>query len=157
MKVPEKIITAVNDSEAAEDIMELTECFISGVHPSKVFLFGSFADGTYTENSDYDFYIVIDDGKSVRNASFLANKSIRNKMKRPVDIVVGTNSRFRNIGKSQNSLMIESEVRRNGILLYDSSEGTNWQMNDRIISQSGERVPEWKEWLRFAQMDYDCA
>ena len=25
------------------------------------------------------------------------------------------------------------------------------------MDEQNERIPEWKEWLRFAQMDYDCA
>ena len=73
-------------------------------------------------------------------------------MKRPVDIVVGTYSRFRKFGESEDSLMIEGEVKRNGILLYDAAGEANWDMDDH-----NERIIEWKEWLRFAQMDYDCA
>ena len=125
MKKTEFISTAVCDFENAQNIKEITECIISSIDPSKIYLFGSFANGTYTENSDYDFYIVIDDGKNIHNASFLANKSVRDKMKRPVDIVIGTNSRFQNFSQSKDSLMIEGEVHRNGILLYDSGGAMN--------------------------------
>ena len=41
-------------------------------------------------------------------------------MNRPIDIVVGTNSRFKKYVESKDSLMIEGEVQRNGILLYDA-------------------------------------
>lgn len=44
---------------------------------------------------------------------------------RPVDIVVGTNSGFEAKGKSKHSLMIEGEVQRKGILLYDQSSMTS--------------------------------
>lgn len=125
MRNLENINTAINDSKAAQNIMDLTECFISSVDPLKIFLFGSFANGTYTDSSDYDFYIVIDDDKSIYNTSFLANKSVRNIMKRPVDIVIGTNSRFQKFGKSEDSLMIEGEVQRNGLLLYDATGTAN--------------------------------
>ena len=125
MKNLKDINTAINDSKAAQNIMDLTECFISSVDPLKILLFGSFANGTYTDSSDYDFYIVIDDDKNIFNTSFLANKSVRDIMKRPVDIVVGTNSRFQKFGKSKDSLMIEGEVQRNGILLYDSAGAAN--------------------------------
>ena len=125
MKNLKDINTAINDSKAAQNIMDLTESFISSVDPLKILLFGSFANGTYTDSSDYDFYIVIDDDKNIFNTSFLANKSVRDIMKRPVDIVVGTNSRFQKFGKSKDSLMIEGEVQRNGILLYDSAGAAN--------------------------------
>ena len=125
MKNLENVNTAINNSKAVQNIMELTECFISSVEPLKIYLFGSFADGTYTDSSDYDFYIVIDDGKNIFNTSFLANKSVRNIMNRPVDIVVGTNSRFKEYAESKDSLMIEGEVQRNGILLYDAAGETN--------------------------------
>ena len=71
------------------------------------------------------FYHGDNDDKNIFNTSFLANKSVRDIMKRPVDIVVGTNSRFQKFGKSKDSLMIEGEVQRNGILLYDSAGAAN--------------------------------
>ena len=39
--------------------------------------------------------------------------------KRPVDIIVGTRSRFERKRFTKHSLMVEGEVQRNGILLYD--------------------------------------
>ena len=121
----EDVNTGIKNPMAAQNIMEMTEFFISSVQPLKIYLFGSFADGTYTDSSDYDFYIVIDDGKNIFNTSFLANKSVQNIMNRPVDIVVGTNSRFKKYAESRDSLMIESEVQRNGILLYDAAGEMN--------------------------------
>ena len=125
MKRLEDVNTGIKNPMAAQNIMEMTEFFISSVQPLKIYLFGSFADGTYTDSSDYDFYIVIDDGKNIFNTSFLANKSVQNIMNRPVDIVVGTNSRFKKYAESRDSLMIESEVQRNGILLYDAAGEMN--------------------------------
>ena len=46
-------------------------------------------------------------------------------MKRPVDIVIGTNSRFQELAESEDTLMIEGEVQRNGILLYDTTGAAN--------------------------------
>ena len=81
--------------------------------------FGSFADGSYTDESDYDFYIVIDDEGNTGTVSDQAYRSLRSVQNRPVDIVVGTNSRFEKIAAFPGSLQIEGEVVRNGILLYD--------------------------------------
>lgn len=113
------VLAHITDRESAANIEELTQRFVEQVQPLQVFLFGSFADGSYTDESDYDFYIVIDDGKNVGDASDQAYKSIRSVQKRPVDIVIGTNSRFNKIAGSPGSLQVEGEVARKGILLYN--------------------------------------
>lgn len=121
-------LSHIADKESLSNIKELTRCFVNRVNPLKVILFGSFANGTYTDASDYDFYLVIDDGRNVSAATDEAYNSVMDIKKRPVDIVVGTSSRFERKGKSKHSLMVEGEVQRNGVLLYD-------QMKD-----SGERA-----------------
>ena len=112
-------LSRIRDRECVDNIHEMTRCFVSRVKPVKVILFGSFANGTYTDESDYDFYLVIDDGRNVGEATDEAYNSVVDVKKRPVDIVVGTNSRFERKGKSKHSLMVEGEVHRNGVLLYD--------------------------------------
>ena len=117
-------LSHIVDSDSMDNIREMTECFVSQVDPLKVILFGSFANGAYTDESDYDFYLVIDDGRSVGEATDEAYNSVMYVKKRPVDIVVGTNSRFERKGRSKHSLMVEGEVQRNGILLYDQMAGS---------------------------------
>ena len=112
-------LSRIQDLAFVDNIMELTECFVSQIDPLKVILFGSFADGSYTEDSDYDFYIVVNDGRDISEATDKAYRAVRYVKRRPVDIVVGTNSRFERKGNSRHSLMVEGEVARNGILLYD--------------------------------------
>ena len=114
-------LARIRDQVSVANIRQITDCFVSQINPLKVILFGSFADGTYTEDSDYDFYIVVNDGRNISDASYQAHKSIRDIMIRPVDIVVGTNTRFESKSRARNSLMIEGEVFRNGILLYDQA------------------------------------
>ena len=43
------------------EIEELKEQFVSQLMPLKIYLFGSFANDTYTEESDFDFYIIVND------------------------------------------------------------------------------------------------
>ena len=112
-------LSHIRDRASVENIHQMTDCFVRQVDPLQVILFGSFADGTYTDSSDYDFYIVVDDGRSTNDASFLAYKAVRGVKQRPVDIVVGTKSRFEKKGRSVNTLMVEGEVFKKGILLYD--------------------------------------
>lgn len=112
----------IQDRSSVENIEELTRCFVKQLNPLKVFLFGSFADGSYHDESDYDFYIVISDGQNVGEASDQAYKAIRFVQNRPVDIVIGTISRFDRLCRAAGTLQIEGEVARQGILLYDRNE-----------------------------------
>lgn len=99
-----------------QEINELSNCFIRQLSPLKVYLFGSFADGTFTEDSDFDFYIVVDDSETdLITLVKQAYKSVRNVKKRPVDILVGTSSKFE---ERKNQLSVENEVYQKGVLLY---------------------------------------
>ena len=61
-----------------EEIEELKEQFISQLKPLKIYLFGSFADGTYNEESDFDFYIIVsDEVKELKDLTTQAYRSIR--------------------------------------------------------------------------------
>ena len=113
MKRLETVNAAIKNAKASQNIMEMTECFISSVQPLRIY-FGSFADGTYTDSRDFDFHIVIDNEKKIFTTSFIANKSIRDIIKRPVYIVFGTNSRFNKFADLNDSLMIEGMIQRNG-------------------------------------------
>ena len=95
----------------------------------KILLFSSFADGSYDDESDHDFYIVVDD-KNVRETSDQAYKAIRFIQNRPVDIVIGTSSRFDRIRRTAGTLQIEGEVNETGILLYDRE---NTQLTEAAV------------------------
>lgn len=99
------------------EIRELTNHFVKQLLSVRIYLFGSFADSTYTEESDFDFYIIVHDTVSdIPAETTKAYKSIRNVKQRPVDIVVGTVSRFE---ARKEIPSIENEVYRKGVLLYD--------------------------------------
>ena len=115
-------LSVIRDSAAVDNIRRLTAGFVAQVKPLKVVLFGSFADGTYTDESDYDFYLVVDDGRSVSDATDAAYSSATRVKNRPVDIVVGTNSRFEARGRLNCSFSVENEAYKNGVLLYDRLE-----------------------------------
>lgn len=100
------------------EIRELTSHFVEQLLPIKVYLFGSFADSTYTNESDFDFYIVVRDPVSdIPAETTKAYKSIRRVKQRPVDIIVGTVSRFE---ARKEIPSVENEVYRKGVLLYDA-------------------------------------
>lgn len=113
------VLEKMQDHASAMNIQAMTESMVKQLHPLKIYLFGSFADGTYTEDSDFDFYIVMEDGADLWDATAQARRAVRDIKTRPVDVVAGTNSRFNEYGKSLDSLYVEGEVFRKGLLLYD--------------------------------------
>ena len=73
------------------EINELCGQFVSQLSPLRVYLFGSFADGTNSEQSDLDFYIVMKDGTiNLVDLTARAYRAIREVKRRPVDIILGT-------------------------------------------------------------------
>ena len=114
-------LNRIEDKTSVENIQELTREFVSKVNPLKIVLFGSFAKGSYTEDSDYDFYLVVADDRNVAEATREAYKASIYIKNRPVDIVVGSNSRFERKRRASYSQMIEREVEEYGILLYEQN------------------------------------
>ena len=99
-----------------EEINAIKDQIIGTVMPKRLYLFGSFANDTYNEDSDYDFYVVVpDDAGNQIEISQRAYKSLRGIRKRPVDIVVGYESSFERRAK-ENTL--EKVVLQEGVLLY---------------------------------------
>ncbi len=100
------------------EIEELKNHFVEQLSPIQIYLFGSYANNTYTDESDFDFYIIVNDTVfDIPAETTKAYKSIRKVKRRPVDIVVGTISHFE---ARKKSATIEKEVYRKGVLLYDA-------------------------------------
>mgnify|MGYP003419326345 FL=1 len=108
----EKVIT----KEIQQELEEITKSILSVVSVKEIFLFGSYANGTPSENSDFDIYVVIPDN-TMRplDAMTKINIAVSKNQKRPVDILVGSQSDF----KKRSSLpYIEKEVFNKGIKIY---------------------------------------
>jgi predicted nucleotidyltransferase len=100
-----------------DEILRIKDAITAAVAVNKLYLFGSYADGTYNENSDYDFYMVIPDG-GVRpidavGQAYLAMRGIKRK---PVDILAGTVEGFarRSVGPT-----LERKIAREGVIIYE--------------------------------------
>ena len=99
-----------------DEIIALKDRFVEQLSSLKVYLFGSYAYGVPDEESDYDFYIVLDDSRTDwHEETVKAYRAIRNTRTRPVDILVGTESKFE---KRKRLPTIEQEVFQKGVLLY---------------------------------------
>jgi len=98
------------------EINEIKDKFVEELSPVRIYLFGSFANGSNSEDSDFDFYIVVKDNTdNLADLTTDAYRCIRKIKKRPVDIIVGTESRF---NERKNMMSVENEVAHKGVLLY---------------------------------------
>jgi len=99
-----------------KEIEQIKEKLVRQLSPEKIYLFGSFAEGTADEGSDVDIYIIVkDDTENLVDLTAEAYKSIRNVRSRAVDIIIGTESRFES---RKNRAGLENEVLIKGVLLY---------------------------------------
>lgn len=99
-----------------DEILSLKDRIVEQLSPLKVYLFGSFVDGTFKEDSDYDFYIVVEDSKTDwYDQTLQAYRVIRPVRTRTVDILIGTSSAFE---RRRQHPGIEREVYQKGVLLY---------------------------------------
>ncbi len=102
-----------------DEIEIIKQKLIEQVNPICIYLFGSFANGTAHADSDFDFYIIVDDNeKDLHAVATSAYKAIRGVKQRPVDILVGTKSRF---DERKDQFAIENEVFHKGILIYEAA------------------------------------
>ena len=71
------------------EIEELKDHFVEQLLPEQIYLFGSYADNTFTDESDLDFYIIVSDGVAdIAAETTKAYKAVRSVKKHPVDIIV---------------------------------------------------------------------
>lgn len=100
------------------ELEQMKNAFIEALNPLKIYLFGSYAYGTPNEDSDFDFYIVVDDSvKDMVMTCAEAYGSLRDMDRRPVDIIVNRESRFK---ERKHLPTLERIVYEKGKLLYDS-------------------------------------
>ena len=100
----------------AQELDEIKRKLVEQLSPVRLYLFGSYADGTYTEDSDLDLYIVVhNDVSDLSDAASRAYRAVRDVKRRPVDILVGTLARFE---EKRLTPSVENEVYRTGVLLF---------------------------------------
>ncbi len=99
-------------------ITGIKEQILNTVDASKIYLFGSYARGTQTSQSDYDFFVVIPDG-SMRPLEAMQKiycVLAAFPMPVPVDILASYEKDFEERKKLPSS--IEQTIQKEGILLY---------------------------------------
>ena len=99
-----------------QEIEKIKDKIVSRLSPKKIYLFGSFANGSEKEDSDFDFYVIVKDGtENIVDLTAEAYRAIRDVRSRAVDIIINTESRFED---RKFRIGIENEVMNKGVLLY---------------------------------------
>lgn len=98
-------------------IKEIVAGFIEAVKPVAIWLFGSAVRNELCENSDYDFYIILDDKttEKIFNILYKARISIKH-WRRDCDILAAKESRFNQ--RKNNFKTLEYYVYRDGVKVY---------------------------------------
>lgn len=105
-------------AEIKKELDILVNAICNNMKVNEIYLFGSYAYGKPTKDSDFDIYVVIPDN-SVRPLIAMQQLgfAISSYQKRPVDLLVSNSSSF---NKRKNIVScIESEVVKKGVKLYE--------------------------------------
>jgi len=100
-----------------DEIIRIRDSIIKNVPVEKLYLFGSYANGTPHEDSDYDFYIIVPND-SIRPIDAIgeAHLAMRGMKVRSVDILAGTVDIFE---RRSRQMTIERQIEKKGIVLYE--------------------------------------
>ena len=103
---------------ANEEILKIKDAIISAVDVEKLYLFGSYAYGTPSKDSDYDFYMVIPNNSGMRpiDATVKARSALWGIKRKPIDIVAGTVDGF---ARRCTAPTLERKIAREGVILYE--------------------------------------
>lgn len=100
-----------------EQINELINEIISGYHPEKIYLFGSYATGKQHNDSDIDLFIVKDTRKRKLDRNREVRKCIKTYPKKGLDVFVFTPDELK---QGMNEIMnIGKEAVTTGKLIYE--------------------------------------
>ena len=105
-------------SAALAGIQSVTRQIVQQFHPQKVILFGSYAYGQPTEDSDVDFLVVMDTDESPLHVAAKIAAAIEHPF--PLDIVVRTPTEFASAVHRRG--VFATEVATKGITLYEAGD-----------------------------------
>ena len=99
-----------------EQLQEVINRLVLGLHPERIYLFGSKSRDEADEDSDYDLMIVLPNSNLPRYKRESQTYDLLWGLKTPVDVVVLTREEFQNTSKVKTSLV--STVKTQGKLIY---------------------------------------
>lgn len=121
-----QLVTKMNPTgfpPVAETLPQAIERIVTALKPEKIILFGSYASGNPTHDSDVDLLVIMKTRKK-RTERYLAVSSLLHPRQFPVDIIVKTPREVDEAmkGGRDNSFFIR-EIVKKGKVLYDRHPG----------------------------------
>lgn len=102
-----------------KQIQEVTNIIVDTVHPEKIYLFGSYANGNATKKSDIDLLIIMPDrSKKKYEVAEEVEKKIRNILPAYQDLIIDYADKFNKHRFIPYSFL--GHIVNTGILLYES-------------------------------------
>ena len=102
-----------------DEIYKIRDKILDTVNVSKIYLFGSYARGTQTSQSDYDFYVIVPNNsiRPLKAAQMIYCALAKEKLSTPVDILTSYEKDFEENKSIQSA--IEQTIKNEGVLLYE--------------------------------------
>ena len=99
-----------------ELLKRVVDRLVQGLHPDRIYMFGSQARGEAGESSDIDLLVVVPDSDLPRHRREALSYDLLWGLKTPVDVIVLTQAEFQQASRVKTSLA--STVQAEGKMLY---------------------------------------
>lgn len=99
------------------EIERVTQKIVSNYRPKTIYLFGSFAWGEPTKDSDLDFLIIKNDRKKFYERLYAVRKAIGDDYELPIDVMVYTDIEFQTA--TTNGDIFIKKIVTDGTKLYE--------------------------------------
>lgn len=103
-------------TKASETLEEIVDRLVQGMHPERIYLFGSQARDEAGESSDIDLLVVVPDSDLPRHRREAFSYDLLWGLTVPVDVIVLTRAEFQRASRVKTSLA--SVVQTEGQMLY---------------------------------------
>jgi predicted nucleotidyltransferase len=113
-----QLVHSMDENGKENEIIAITEVIKETVDCEKIYLFGSYAYGEPSKDSDLDFYVVIPDdaGRPIEVVHKINLNLVKINKQTPVDVLATHSSRFADLSVLPS---MERKIVREGVLLYE--------------------------------------
>ena len=104
------------NSEIKNELDLITAAIKANTTPESIYLFWSYANGTFNDDSDIDIYVVVPDSEDdTIKLGAKIRMSLPQKRTFPIDLLIGKKSSFEN---RKNRLTLEKVIADEGVRIY---------------------------------------
>ena len=101
-----------------KQLPEITQRIVKVSNPDKIILFGSYARGNVTADSDLDLLVIVSKSQHLRKDSIRVRRALRGLLI-PVDSIVATSEQIKRLGNVAG--LIYQSALNEGTVLYERS------------------------------------